>query len=172
MKTLFLSLSLLLVTGIGAVADDEYPVSVKSLPASLTAKVEECFPGSEIVSAIVDEDDDRRELNLQVEHQGIFLRIEVRPDGRIREIDLDRGYRGLAALLGREASLEPVPAAQLPASVRQELADFFRDSYILSAAEGMNDEERFYRVRLRHGELPLRVDITRSARILDIDTVK
>ena len=92
MKTLFLSLSLLLVTGIGAVADDEYPVSVKSLPASLTAKVEECFPGSEIVSAIVDEDDDRRELNLQVEHQGIFLRIEVRPDGRIREIDLDRGY--------------------------------------------------------------------------------
>jgi len=45
MRTLFLAVSLLLVTGIGAVADDEYPVSVKSLPAMLTAKVEEHFPG-------------------------------------------------------------------------------------------------------------------------------
>lgn len=172
MRTLFLSLSLLLVTGIGAVADDEYPVSVKSLPAALTTKVEECFPGSEIVSAVVDEDDDRRELNLRVEHQGILLRMEARPDGRIREIDLDRGYRGLAALLGREASLEPVAAAQLPASVTQKLAEFFRGSEVFSAAEGINDEERFYRVRLRHCDLPLRVDIARSGRILDIDTMR
>ena len=36
----------------------------------------------------------------------------------------------------------------------------------------MNDEERFYRVRLRHCDLTLRVDITRSGRILDIDTAK
>jgi len=172
MRALLLTLSLLFVTGIGAVADDEYPVAVKSLPAALTNKVEECFPGSEIVSAVVDEDDDRRELNLRVEHQGILLRMEARPDGRIREIDLDRRYRGLAALLGREASLEPLPAAQLPASVTQKLADFFRGSKVLSAAEGINDEERFYRVRLRHCDLPLRVDITRSGRILDIDTMK
>jgi len=172
MKALLLTLSLLLVTRIGAAADDEHPVSVKSLPAAVTAKVEECFPGSEIVSAMVDEDDDRRELNLRVEHQGILLRMEARPDGRIREIDLDRGYRGLAALLGREASLEPVATAQLPASVTQKLADFFRGSEVLSAAEGVNDEECFYRVRLRHCELPLRVDITRSGRILDIDTMK
>ena len=172
MRTLFLTLALLLVTGIGAAADDEYPVSVKSLPAALTAKVEECFPGSEIVSAVVDEDDDRRELNLRVEHQGILLRMEARPDGRIREIDLDRGYRGLAALLGREASLEPVAAAQLPASVTQKLTEFFRGSEVFSAAEGINDEERFYRVRLRHCDLPLRVDIARSGRILDIDTMR
>ena len=172
MRALFLTLSVLLVTGIGAAADDEYPVAVKSLPAALTTKVEECFPGSEIVSAVVDEDDDRRELDLRVEHQGILLRMEARPDGRIREIDLDRGYRGLAALLGREASLEPVATAQLPASVTQKLADFFRGSEVLSAAEGVNDEERFYRVRLRHCELPLRVDITRSGRILDIDTMR
>ena len=172
MRALFLTLFLLFVTGIGAAADDEYPVAVKSLPAALTTKVEECFPGSEIVSAMVDEDDDRRELNLRVEHQGILLRMEARPDGRIREIDLDRGYRGLAALLGREASLEPIAAAQLPASVTQKLADFFRGSEVLSAAEGINDEERFYRVRLRHCDLLLRVDITRSGRILDIDTMK
>jgi hypothetical protein len=172
MRALLLTLSLLFVTGIGAVADDEYPVAVKSLPAALTNKVEECFPGSEIISAVVDEDDDRRELNLRVEHQGLLLRVEARPDGRIREIDLDRRYRGLAALLGREASLEPLAAAQLPGSVTQKLADFFRGSKVLSAAEGINDEERFYRVRLRHCDLPLRVDITRSGRILDIDTMK
>jgi hypothetical protein len=172
MKNLPLALLLLLLTALGAAADDEYPVSVKSLPAALTAKVEECFPGSEIVSAMVDEDDDRRELNLRVEHQGILLRMEARPDGRIREIDLDRGYRGLAALLGREASLEPVAAAQLPASVTQKLTEFFRGSEVFSAAEGINDEERFYRVRLRHCDLPLRVDITRSGRILDIDTMR
>ncbi len=172
MKRLVPALSLIFLTGTGALADDEYPVAVKSLPAALTEKIEECFPGSEIVSAMVDEDDDRRELNLRVEHQGVLLRIEARPDGRIREIDLDRGYRGLAALLGREASLEPVAAGQLPASVTQKLADFFRGSEVVSAAEGVNDEERFYRVRLRHCDLPLRVDITRSGRILDIDTAR
>lgn len=172
MRTLFLALTLLLVTGIGAAADDEYPVSVKSLPEALTAKVLECFPGSEIVSAMVDEDDDRRMLNLRVEHRDVLLRIEARPDGRIREIDLNRGYRGLGALLGREASLEAIPVGQLPPAAARELADFFRGSEIFSAAEGVNDEERFYRVRLRHCDLPLRVDITRSGRILDIDTAK
>jgi len=167
-----LALLLLLVTALGAAADDEYPVSVKSLPAALTSKVEECFPGSEIVSAMVDEDDDRRMLNLRVEHRDVLLRIEARPDGRIREIDLNRGYRGLGALLGREASLEAIPVGQLSPAVTRELADFFRGSEIFSAAEGVNDEERFYRVRLRHCDLPLRVDITRSGRILDIDTAK
>jgi hypothetical protein len=172
MKQLPLALSLSLITAIGALADDEYPVAVKSLPAALTEKIEDCFPDSEIVSAMVDEDDDRRMLNLRVEHQDVLLRIEARPDGRIREIDLNRGYRGLAALLGREASLEPVATAQLPASVTQKLADFFRGSEVLSTAEGINDEERFYRMRLRHCDLPLRVDITRSGRILDIDTMR
>ena len=172
MKQLPLALSLSLITAIGALADDEYPVAVKSLPAALTEKIEDCFPDSELVSAMVDEDDDRRMLNLRVEHQDVLLRIEARPDGRIREIDLNRGYRGLAALLGREASLEPVATAQLPASVTQKLADFFRGSEVLSTAEGINDEERFYRMRLRHCDLPLRVDITRSGRILDIDTMR
>jgi hypothetical protein len=172
MKHLPLALLLLLVTTLGAAADDEYPVSVKGLPAALTTKVEECFPGSEIVSAMVDEDDDRREFNLRVEHQGVLLRLEARPNGRIREIDLDRGYRGLGALLGREASLEAIPVGQLVAAVTQELADFFRGSEVVSAAEGVNDGERFYRVRLRHCDLSLRVDITRNGRILDIDTAK
>ena len=171
MKRVPLTLSAILLTT-AALPADEYPISVQRLPQSVTAAVQEYFPGSEIESAIVDEDDDRRELNLRVEHQGILLRMEARPDGRIREIDLDRGYRGLAALLGREASLEPLPAAQLPASVTQKLADFFRGSEVLSTAEGVNDEERFYRVRLRHCDLPLRVDITRSGRILDIDTMR
>jgi len=155
-----------------AFADDEYPVAVKSLPAALTTKVEEYFPGSEIVSAMVDEDDDRRELNLRVEHRGLLLRVEARADGRIREVDLDRGYRGLGALLGREASLEPIATRELPTSVTDSLDSFFPGSDILSASEGMNDEERFYRVRTRHKDLVMRVDITRSGRILDIDTVK
>lgn len=153
-------------------ADDEYPVSVKKLPSAVISSVEEYFPGSEIVSAMVDEDDDRRELNLRVEHQGLLLRVEARPDGRIREVDLDRGYRGLGALLGREASLEAISPREIPATVTDSLSAFFPGTDVLSASEGMNDEERFYRVRTRHKDLMLRVDITRSGRILDIDTVK
>lgn len=169
-----LSLFVLLTVAFLAVqvSADEYPVSVKKLPAALVSSIEEYFPGSEIVSARVDEDDDRRELNLRVEHQGLLLRVEARPDGRIREVDLDRGYRGLAALLGREASLESIPTRQLPASVNDSLNAFFPESDILSASEGMNDDERFYRVRTRHKDLTLRMDITRGGRILDIDTVK
>ena len=153
-------------------ADDEYPVSVKKLPSAVISSVEEYFPGSEIVSAMVDEDDDRRELNLRVEHKGLLLRVEARPDGRIREVDLDRGYRGLGALLGREASLKSIPTRELPASVTDSLNAFFPGSDALSASEGVNDEERFYRVRTRHNDLVMRVDITRSGRILDIDTAK
>lgn len=155
-----------------ASADDEYPVSLKNLPAAVVSSVQEYFPGSEIVSAMVDEDDDRRELNLRVEHKGLLLRVETRPDGRIREVDLDRGYRGLGALLGREASLEPIATRELPTSVTDSLASFFPGSDVLSASEGVNDEERFYRARIRHRDLLLRVDITRGGRILDIDTVK
>jgi len=121
---------------------------------------------------VVDEDDDRRELNLRVEHKGLILRVEARPDGRIREVDLDRGYRGLGALIGREASLEPIATRELPASVTDSLNAFFPGSDVLSASEGMNDEERFYRVRTRHKDLVMRVDITRSGRVLDIDTAK
>ena len=153
-------------------ADDEYPVSVAKLPADVTASVQEYFPGSKIVSAMVDEDDDRRGLNLRVEHRGLLLRVEARPNGRIREVDLDRGYRGLGPLLGRESSLAPISEKQLPSAVAESLSGFFPGSDILSAAEGVNDEERFYRVRTRHKDLVLRVDITRSGRILDIDTVK
>ena len=138
----------------------------------MISSVEEYFPGSEIVSAMVDEDDDRRELNLRVEHKGLLLRVEARPDGRIREVDLDRGYRGLGALLGREASLKSIPTRELPASVTDSLNAFFPGSDALSASEGVNDEERFYRVRTRHNDLVMRVDITRSGRILDIDTAK
>lgn len=172
MKFLLTLLLAVAAPGLNVFADDEYPVSVKKLPAAVVSSIEEYFPGSEIVSAMVDEDDDRRELNLRVEHKGLLLRVEARPDGRIREIDLDRGYRGLAALLGREASLEAIPTRELPASVTDSLNAFFPSNDVLSASEGMNDEEPFFRVRTRHEDLVLRVDITRSGRILDIDTEK
>lgn len=155
-----------------SVSADDYAISVERLPQPVMAAVQEYFPNSEIVSAMVDEDDDRRELNLRIEHKGLLLRLEARPNGRIREIDLDRGYRGLGALLGREASLEPIAPRELPVSVTDSLTGFFPGTEILGAAEGMNEEERFYRVRARHKDLILRVDITRNGRILDIDTVK
>jgi hypothetical protein len=151
---------------------DDYPVSVQRLPAPVKESVEEYFPGAEIVSATMDEDDDRRELEMRVEYRGLSLRVETRPDGRMREIDLDRGYRGLAALLGREASLESISPGQLPPATRSALADLFPGSDLLSAAEGINDEVRFYRVRLRHRDLVLRVDLEERGRVLDIDTVR
>lgn len=171
MKRVPLALFAILLTT-AVVPGDEYPISVQRLPQPVNASVQEHFPGSKIVSAMVDEDDERRELNLRVEHQRLLLRVEARPDGRIREVDLDRGYRGLGALLGREASLEAMSTRELPASVTDSLNAFFPGSDVLSASEGMNDEEHFYRVRTRHKDLVMRVDITRGGRILDIDTTK
>lgn len=172
MKFLLPVVSALGLTIFPASGDDEYPVAVKSLPAAVTAAVQEYFPGSEILSARADEDDDRRVLDLRVKHRGVILRLETRRDGRIREIDLDRGYGGLGALLGREASLENISVEQIPASVTAALSDFFGETKISAAAEGTNDGERFYRVRLRRLALPLRIDITADGRVLDIDTAK
>ena len=171
MKTPSLSLFAALVLTSVAVADD-YPISVERLPAAVKVSVEEYLPGAEIVSATMDEDDDRRELEMRVDYRDLRLRVETRPDGRMREIDLDRGYRGLAALLGREASLESIGAGRLPSDVRTALMDFFPECDILAAAEGLNDGEKFYRTRLRHRALTLRVDLDEDGRLLDIDTVK
>lgn len=171
MKTPSLSLFAALVLTSVAVADD-YPISVERLPAAVKDSVEEYLPGAEIVSATMDEDDDRRELEMRVDYRDLRLRVETRPDGRMREIDLDRGYRGLAALLGREASLESIGAGRLPSDVRAALVDFFPECDILAAAEGLNDGEKFYRTRLRHRALTLRVDLDEDGRLLDIDTVK
>jgi hypothetical protein len=171
MKTPSRSLFAALVLTSVAVADD-YPVSVERLPASVKESVEEYLPGAEIVSAVMDEDDDRRELEMRVDYRGLLLRVETRPDGRMREIDLDRGYRGLAALLGREASLESIGAGRLPPGIRGALMDFFPESDIMAAAEGMNDGDKFYRTRLRHHALTLRVDLDEDGRLLDIDTVR
>ena len=170
MKFILPALSALLLTAFAASGDDEYPVAVKSLPAAVPAAVQEYFPGSEILSVTADEDDDRRVLDLRVEHKGVVLRMETRPDGRVREIDLDRGYGGLGALLGREASLETLSVEQLPSAVTAALSDFFVETKISGAAEGTNDEQKFYRVRLRRLSLTLRVDITADGRLLDIDT--
>jgi hypothetical protein len=171
MKTPSLSLLAALVLTSMAVADD-YPVSVERLPAPVKESVEEYLPGAEIVSATMDEDDDRRELEMRVDYRGLLLRVETRTDGSMREIDLDRGYRGLAALLGREASLESIGPGRLPSDVRAALMDFFPESDIVAAAEGLNDGEKFYRSRLRHRALVLRIDIDENGRLLDIDTVR
>lgn len=172
MKSIAPTLLALVLTATFACAGDEYPVSVTSLPQPVKDSVQEYFPGAEIVSAMADEDDDRRVLDLRVEHKGTMLRMETRPDGRVREIDLDRGYRGLGALLGREASLQPIPTENIPAPVTEALADFFGETKISGAAEGENEGEKFYRIRLRLLSLPLRVDITSVGRLLDIDTGK
>lgn len=171
MKSLLYPFLAALVVTPMALADD-YPVSVERLPASVKESVEEYLPGAEIVSATMDEDDDRRELEMRLDYRGLLLRVETRPDGRMREIDLDRGYRGLAALLGREASLESIGPGRLPSDVRTALMDFFPECDILAAAEGLNDGEKFYRTRLRHHALTLRVDLDEDGRLLDIDTVK
>ena len=172
MKSFLPAVAVLFFCTVPAPGGDEYPVAVASLPAAVTAAVREYFPGSEILSATADEDDDRRVLDLRVEHRGVILRLETRPDGRVREIDLDRGYRGLGALVGRESSLETLPAGQLPSAVTTALSDFFGENRITTAAEGTNDGETFYRVGLRRLALALRVDLTADGRLLDIDTAK
>lgn len=169
---IFLTLAFVFLAAGFVTADDDYPVSVQSLPQAVTAAVQEYLPGAEIVSAKSDEDDGRRQFELKADYKGELVRVEVRPNGRVREIDLDREYKGFVRILGREASLERVDVAQLPEAVKASIAEFFPGSKIVSALQGEERGRTIYRLRARHGDLLLRTDVRADGRILDIDTEK
>ncbi|MBU3665506.1 MAG: hypothetical protein FGM15_06465 [Chthoniobacterales bacterium] len=173
MKKFLPILAALISTAITSPADDDYPVSVDELPQKVTAAVADYLPGSTIESARADEDDGRLYYDLKVLHQDELLHIEVLRGGRIREIDMNRGYPGLVRLIDRETSLsDDIAVDELPANVSAGVADFFPDSKIISAARGENDGKRFYRLRVRHRDLVLNMDVTTKGQILDIDTAK
>ena len=172
MKLPALSAAIVLCAAGFATADDDYPVSVKSLPQTLTAAVQRYMPGAEIVSAKSDEDDGRQTFELVVDYKVLVLRVEARPDGRIREIDMDRGYKGVGSVLGREASLARVGVDRVAQPARNTVAEFFPGSKIISASEGEERGRTFYRLRARHGDLVLRIDAGADGRVLDIDTEK
>lgn len=173
MKTLLPILTTLVVTGIAAHANDDHPVSVEDLPQKVTAAVAEYLPGSSIESARAGEHHDQRCYELKVEHKDVMLEVTAFPGGRIREIDLNRGYPGLFRLLDREASVSgDIAVDELPEQVTASVADFFPGSKILSAARGENEGEKFYRLRVRHKDLLLRMDVSKKGKIADIDTDK
>lgn len=172
MKALMLSTTIAILGAGFAAADDDYPVAVEDLPQAVTAAVQAHLPGAEIVSAKSDEDDGRRQFELKAEYNDLLLRVEVRPDGRIREIDMDRGYKGLARTIGRETSLVQVAVAQVAQPARGAVEEFFPGSKIVSASEGEDRGRTFYRVRARQKELLLRIDVREDGRILDVDTEK
>ncbi len=172
MKLLSLSAAFVLCAAGLAVADDDYPVAVTDLPQAVTAAVQAHLPGAEIVSAKSDEDDGRRQFELKTEYKYLLLRVEVRPDGRIREIDMDRGYKGLARTIGRETSLAQVGVGQVAQQARNAVEEFFPGSKIVSAAQGEERGRTFYRLRARHHALLLRIDVGADGRMLDIDTEK
>ncbi len=153
-------------------ADDEYSMLVQNLPRAVTAAIQKYLPGAEIVSAKSDEDDGRQRFELKADYKGELLRVELREDGRVREIDLDREYKGFVRILGREASLERGDVAQLPQAVKDAMAAFFPGSKIVSALQGEERGRTIYRLRARHGDLLLRTDVRADGRILDIDTEK
>lgn len=155
-----------------AVADDDYQVAVEDLPQAVTAAVQAYLPGADIVSAKSDEDDGRRQFDLKAEYKDLLLSVDVRSDGRVREIDMDRGYKGLARTVGRETSLVHVGVAQMAQPARSAVEEFFPGSKIVSAAEGQDRGRTFYRVRARQKDLLLRIDVRTDGRILDIDTEK
>lgn len=172
MKTILPVLSVVLVTTFAGWAGDR-AVSVDELPQKVIAAVSEYLPGSGIESARADEDDGRRYYDLKVLHRDLLLDIEAGANGRIREIDLNRGYPGLFRLLDREASVsDNIATDELPEKVTASVADFLPGSKILSAARGENDGERFYRLRVRHKDLLLRMDVAKNGKIADIDTAK
>lgn len=166
------ALAFLFLTALAAQADDR-AVSVEDLPQKIVTAVSEYLPGSNIESAREDEDDGRRYYDLKVEHKNLLLEVEAASNGRIREIDLNRGYPGLFRLLDREASVSgDIGVDELPEKVTASVADFLPGSKILSAARGENGGERFYRLRVRHKDLLLRMDIAKNGKIVDIDTAK
>lgn len=172
MKTLVLSVAVTMLAAGLAVADDDYPVAVEDLPQAVSASVQAYFPGAEIVSAKTDEDDGRRTFDLKVDYKDLVLRVETRADGRIREIDMDRGYKGLVRTLGREASLSEVGVGALPQEVQGAVADIFPGSKIVSAAQGEDGGRTYYRLRAKQRSLLLRLDVRADGRVLDIDTEK
>lgn len=169
MKPVFPALVLFLSTVPFAVADDDRPVAVDRLPQPVAAAVADYLPGSSIVSAKEDDDDGRRYFDLKVQYKDLLLEVEASPDGRIREIDLNRRFAGIAAFFTREL---PVAIDKLPPPVTASVGEHFPESKILSAFDGDNDGERFYRLRVQYKDLFLRVDVGADGRMLDVDTAK
>lgn len=172
MKTLLISVAVTILAAGLAVADDDYPIAVEDLPQAVAASVQASFPGAEIVTAKADEDDGRRTFELKVDYKDLVLRVATRADGRIREIDMDRGYKGLVRTLGRESSLAEVGVAGLPQEVRGAVEDIFPGSKIVSAAQGEDGGRTYYRLRAKQRGLLLRLDVRADGRMLDIDTEK
>lgn len=167
MKTALLSVLVLTAFIANCPAGD--PVSVDRLPSAVVATVEAYLPGAEIVSAGIDDDDDRAFYDLKVEHRGVMLELEVTPSGRMREIDLNQRSVSLRALVSEGA---PLRVDELPAEVTSAVAEFLPDSEILSASEKIAREQRVFHLVVRHKKLSLRVNVTRRGEILDIDTIK
>jgi hypothetical protein len=166
MKTLALP-AILLAISASLHAGDPFPID--ELPAEVTAAVQEYLPGGEIVSARADEDDDRAFFDVNVDYKDMLLKLEVTRKGRIREIDLDRRFLGVASIL---SSGLPVALKEIPADVTAKLADVFPEGETISAALQQNGDEQFYEVNLRYKDLLLKIAISPDGRLLDIDTRK
>lgn len=147
--------------------DDAFPVA--ELPAAVTAAVEDHLPGAIIASAESDEDDGVPFFDLKVDYKGLRLEVEATPEGRIREIDLNRRFFSIATLAREEV---PIALTDLPAKVTDKISNVLPGSEILSAAEDENEGVRFYEVNVKHRDLTLRVDVTEAGELLDIDSRK
>lgn len=158
-----------LLLGLIATAAAGSPVAVEDLPAPVAAAVADHLPGSEIISAESDDDDGVAYFDLKVRHKDLLLEIEATPRGRIREIDLNRRFGGASSLSRSEV---PVAVASLPAAVTAAVADFLPGAKIVSAAQDSTRKMRFHELAVKFRDLRLRVDVSDTGELLDIDTVK
>lgn len=164
----FFALPVLIFLCVATRADDD-AIPVAELPAAVTAAVEDHLPGAVIVSAESDEDDGVPFFDLKLDYKDLRLEVEAAPEGRIREIDLNRRFFSLATLAREEI---PIAVADLPLKVTDKIANVLPGSEILSAAEDENEGIRFYEVNVKHRDLTLRVDVTEAGELFDIDTRK
>jgi len=167
MKTVPAALALVTLLMVSALAGEPFPIG--RLPAQVTAAVQDYLPGGEIVSARVDEDDDRAFFDVNVDYKDMALKLEVTRKGRIREIDLDRRFVGAASLFSRGL---PVSMSEVPALVTATLADCFPAGEIISAALQQNGDKQFYEMNVKYKDLLLKTAVSSDGEMLDVDTRK
>lgn len=86
MKTLIASLALAFA---GSTAIAGSPVSLDEIPSTVSQTLEEYFPGSEKISAERDTDNGREKFEVKIQYKAIKLEVDVAPDGRILDVDME-----------------------------------------------------------------------------------
>lgn len=64
------------------------PIQLSEVPETVTKVIAEYFPGSEALSAEKETDDGRTKFEVRIQYKDIRLEVDVSPEGKILDLDM------------------------------------------------------------------------------------